>query len=338
MRAHDPLRQEAIIDARAVDARAVDAQAVDAQAVDAQAGAGEMSTPLLAAWFELIKPRITVFVALAAVVGGALGAPATGASLWHLLEGALWVTLTAGAATVFNQVLERDTDALMNRTANRPLVTGRISMRDAILFGTVLVAASIVALATRFSLTAALLSLASLFVYVAVYTPLKRVSSLNTIVGALPGAAPPLLGYTALAGTPGPWGWALFAVIFVWQFPHFMAIAWLYRDDYTAGGHKMLPSLPGGEALAARQAFLYSLAIVPVSIVPAVRGEAGIVFAVGAVLLGLLYVAASVRFALSSHAASARLLVLTSLAYLPLYLSLALLDPVVRSGLVRSFS
>jgi protoheme IX farnesyltransferase len=292
----------------------------------------------LAAWGELLKLRITAFVALAAAVGGALGAPAAGADLARVLEGALWVTLAAGAAGVFNQVFERDTDALMRRTQHRPLPSGRISVRDAILFGTALAAVSTVALALRFSVTAALLSLASLFLYVAVYTPLKRVSSLNTVIGALPGAAPPLLGYAALAGTPGPWGWALFAVIFVWQFPHFMAIAWIYREDYTAGGHKMLPCLPGGEALAARQALLYSLAIVPVSIVPAVRGDAGIVFAVGATLLGLLYVAASLRFALSTHAASARFLVLTSLAYLPLYLSLVLLDPVVRVGLVHSIS
>lgn len=290
-------------------------------------------------WLQLLKPRIATFVALAAAVGGALGATAAGgASLARVFEGALWVTLAAGAAGVFNQVLERDTDALMRRTADRPLPAGRISLRDAILFGTVLAVASTVALATRFSVLSALLSLSSLFLYVVVYTPLKRVSSLNTVVGALPGAAPPLLGYAALAGAPGPWGWALFAVIFVWQFPHFMAIAWLYRDDYAAGGHKMLPSLPGGVPMAARQALLYSLAIVPVSILPAVRGDAGIVFAVGALLLGFAYVGASLRFALSTQAASARFLLLTSLVYLPLYLSLALLDPVVRVGLVHSIS
>ena len=313
--------------------RAHDLVGSDAAQTQAAAASG------FADWLELIKPRIAAFVALAAAVGAALGAQASGgAGLEHVLEGALWVTLAAGAANVFNQVLERDTDALMGRTQARPIPSGRISARDALLFATALAVVSTIALATRFSVLAALLSLSSLFLYVAVNTPLKRVSSLNTIVGALPGAAPPLLGYAALAGAPGPWGWALFAVIFVWQFPHFMAIAWIYREDYAAGGHKMLPSLPGGERVAARQALLYSLAILPVSILPAVRGDAGIVLAAGALVLGLAYVAAALRFLLSTHTASARLLLVTSLAYLPLYLSLALLDPVVRLGLVHSIS
>jgi protoheme IX farnesyltransferase len=168
-----------------------------------------------------------------------------------------------------------------------------------------------------------------------VYTPLKRASSLNTVIGAIPGAAPPLLGYVALAGEPGPWGWALYAVLFVWQFPHFMAIAWLHRADYAAAGLRMLPALPGCERMAARQALAYALAILPVSILPAARGEAGIVFASGALLLGLGYALFAARFALRTSAASARSLVLASLAYLPLFLSLALLDPVVRVALAH---
>jgi heme o synthase len=300
--------------------------------------------PDLGADVELVKPRIALFVALAAAVGGTLGAAAAagpgaalaaGATLARVLEAALWVTLAAASANVLNQVLERDSDRLMRRTRGRPLPTGRVGARNAILFGAALAAASTVGLAVRFTPLAALLSLATLFAYVAVYTPLKRVSSLNTLVGAAPGAAAPLLGYVALAGAPGPWAWALFAVLFVWQFPHFMAIAWIHRADYAAAGMKMLPALPGGEPVAARQALLHALAILPVALVPAARGDAGIVFAVGACLLGLGYVAAAARFALRTDAAGARLLLLASLAYLPLFLSLPLVDPVVRAALAH---
>jgi protoheme IX farnesyltransferase len=223
----------------------------------------------------------------------------------------------------------------MRRTRGRPLPTGRVSARDAILLGAALAALSTAALALRFTYLAALLSLATIFAYVAVYTPLKRASSLNTVVGALPGAAPPLLGYVALAGEPGPWGWALYAVLFVWQFPHFMAIAWLHRADYAAAGLRMLPALPGCERMAARQALAYALAILPVSVLPAVRGEAGIVFAAGAILLGAGYALCAARFALRTSGPSARGLLLASLAYLPLFLSLVLLDPVVRVALAH---
>ena len=139
-------------------------------------------------------------------------------------------------------------DRLMERTQDRPLPAGRISLRDAILLGTVLGVTSVAALGWRFNVLAAALTLATMFAYVAVYTPLKRVSTLNTIIGALPGAAPPLLGYAALAGDVRGWAWALFAILLVWQFPHFMAIAWLYRHDYARAGLRMLPVEVGAAA------------------------------------------------------------------------------------------
>jgi protoheme IX farnesyltransferase len=239
------------------------------------------------------------------------------------------VTGAAAAASVFNQVLERDTDRLMLRTQDRPLPAGRLAARDAILFGALLAAVSISTLAIEFNLLAALLALASLFAYVAVYTPLKRVSTLNTVIGALPGAAPPLLGYVAMAGATGRWAWALFAIVFVWQFPHFMAIAWLHRADYARARLKMLPALPGCERLAARQALSYSIAILPVALLPGAWGDAGSIYSFGAIVLSLGYIAASGRFALAPTTASARSLLFASLAYLPLLLSLVLLDPVV---------
>jgi protoheme IX farnesyltransferase len=300
-----------------------------ATGVDFVARDRSLRTPSRAFDFlALTKPRIGAMVALSAFIGGLL-AEGPHAALGRVGLAALYVTGAAAAASVFNQVLERDTDRLMLRTQDRPLPAGRLSVRDAILFGALLAAVSIAGLAFEFNLLAALLALATLFAYVAVYTPMKRVSTLNTVIGALPGAAPPLLGYVALAGAPGHWGWALFAIVFVWQFPHFMAIAWLHRGDYARARLKMLPALPGCERLGARQALTYSLAMLPVVLLPGAWGDAGIVYCLGAIVLSLAYVAASARFALAPNEKTARTLLFTSLVYLPLVLSLVLLDPVV---------
>lgn len=279
----------------------------------------------------LTKPRIASFVAFSAFVGGLLAAGPS-ADLRRVVEATVWITCSAAAASVFNQVLERDVDLRMERTRMRPLPAGRLSMRDAILFGAVLATVATLGLALRFNLLSALLSLATLVVYVAVYTPLKRASSLNTIVGALPGAAPPLLGCVALAGAPGSWGLALFAIVFAWQFPHFMAIAWLHRADYARAGLKMLPAIPGCERMAARTAFVHSLVLLPIALLPGVWGDAGVVYSASALVLSLAYAASAARFALREDAPSARLVLVVSLAYLPLILTSILLDPVVGVG------
>jgi heme o synthase len=286
------------------------------------------------AWLELFKPRIAGMVGFAACVGALLAA-GPGAELGRVLEAALAITAVAGASAVFNQVLERDTDRLMARTAARPLVTGRLRVRDAILVGALVAAAGTLDLALRFNTLSALLALATLLAYALVYTPLKRVSTLNTLVGALPGAMPPLIGYAALSGSVEGWGWFLFAVLFAWQFPHFLAIAWLYRADYARAGLRMLPCVESSRGLTGRQALLYALVIVPVALVPAVEGVAGPVYALGALLLGLAYVAASLAFALREDARRARLVLYVSLVYLPVLFSLTLLDPVVRAACAR---
>ena len=284
-------------------------------------------------WVTLTKPRIGSFIFLAALIGAAL---ASGQAVPWLsaCEAALYVTFAAAGGSALNQVLERDTDRRMLRTCERPIAAGRIALRDAILFGGALGAAGVLGLALRFNLLAALLACATLCAYVAVYTPLKRVSTLNTIVGALPGASPPLLGYVALAGTTGRWAWALFAVIFVWQFPHFLAIAWLYREDYARAGLRMLPSVPGGLGVASRAALVYALVLVPVALVPAVCGDAGRLYGLGALLASLAYAAAALRFAWKENARNARLVLYVSLVYLPLVLALALFDPVARASAV----
>ncbi len=281
---------------------------------------------------DLFKVRIASFVGVSAFVGGVL---APGGRAWPALEASLWITLSAGAASAFNQVLERETDRRMERTRNRPIPAGRISARDALLVAAAMAAIAVGMLAWRFSTMSALLALATLFAYVAVYTPLKRASTLNTVVGAIPGAAPPLLGYVAIAGYPAGWAWSLFALIFVWQFPHFMAIAWIYREDYARAGLRMLPSEPGAQGLAGRTALVYSLLLLPVTLVPYLRGEAGLVYTIGALALGLVYLAASARFAWKQERDTARRLLLVSLVHLPLVLVLAVLDPV--SGASAAF-
>lgn len=281
----------------------------------------------------LTKPRISVFVWLAALVG-ALLAGGAGSPFLPAAEAAFWVMALASAANAFNQILERDLDRRMERTCERPLPSGRLRPRDAILFATALAVVGTVALATRFGAVSALLGLASLASYTLVYTPLKRVSTFNTLVGAFPGAAPPLVGYAAIAGEPGPWAWAIFAVIFAWQFPHFLAIAWLYREDYRRAGFQMLPAVDGGAGLAGRQAFLYCLVLLPVSLLPVTRGDAGVVYAATAIVFGLAYLVASALFAVRETRARARAVLFSSLVYLPVVLSSILFDPVVREMLL----
>jgi protoheme IX farnesyltransferase len=288
-----------------------------------------LASSSFSAWSTLTKSRITAMVVFSAFIG-ALLASGPGASLPRLAEAALWIGCVAAGSSVFNQVLERDTDRLMLRTAQRPLVTGRVRLRDAIFVGAALALIGTLGLALRFNLLAALLSLATLLAYVLVYTPLKRVSTLNTAIGAIPGAMPPLLGYVALAGNVANWGWYLFAVLFAWQFPHFLAIAWMYREDYARAGMKMLPSLPDTRGMAGRQALLYSLVLVPVSLVPALRSEAGWVYATGALVLGVAYAVSAAAFALAETQRRARAVLFTSLVYLPALFSIVLMDPLVR--------
>jgi protoheme IX farnesyltransferase len=280
----------------------------------------------------LVRPRISAFVVFAAFTGALLGAGPDGA-LGRVALAALLVGLVGASSSVFNQVLERDTDRLMPRTWNRPLPAGRMSVRDAVLFGAVLGIAGVTGLALLFQPLAALLALSTLATYALVYTPLKRHTSLNTVVGALPGAMPPLLGFVAAAGRPGPWGWILFAILFAWQFPHFFAIAWIYREDYRRAGMRMLPCLPGATGLAGRQALAYSLLLLPVSLLPGVRGEAGLVYSLTALVLGLGYTVSSAFFAWRETPARARALLYVSLAYLPLLFSAVLFDPVVSQAL-----
>jgi len=281
-------------------------------------------------WAELFKLRLASLVALAALVGALLGAGDL-AGLGLAVEAAFWITCSAASGCALNQVLERDLDRRMERTIHRPLVTGQIKMRDAVIVAGLLGAVASVGLALRFNLLSAFLALGSLFTYVAIYTPLKRVSAVNTLVGALPGAAPVAIGFVALTGAFGSWAISLFLIIFAWQFPHFMAIAWIYREDYRRAGFAMVPVVPGGGQAAGIQALAHSIVLLPVSLLPSLWQDAGLIYAIGAVALGLIYALASLRFAIVQNHERARSLFVYSLVYLPALFLLILIDLVALS-------
>ncbi len=280
----------------------------------------------LAAFVALTKPRITVMVLVTVATGFFLGA--RGASNPSTLAlTVLGTGLVAGGASALNQVLERSRDRLMRRTAGRPLPTGRVSPAEAAVFGAALAVVGLVTLALAANLTAAAVALATLVLYVFVYTPLKPWTTLNTAIGAVPGALPPVIGWAAATGRLGVEAWALFLIVFLWQFPHFLAIAWVYRDDYARGGHKMLPSVDPTGVLTGRQATSYALALVPAGLLPTVVGLAGGYYFVGALVLGLIYLSSSIRFWSAVSDRSARRLMRVSFLYLPAILALLLLNP-----------
>jgi len=222
--------------------------------------------------------------------------------------------LVAGGAAVLNQLYERDTDALMWRTRLRPLPDGRVSPADARLFGLGLTIAGLLLLAARANLLAAGLAFATVFVYLIIYTPMKLLTPASTLVGAVPGALPALIGWTASHGSVGLGGLTLFAIVFLWQIPHFMAIAWLYRDDYRKAGFPMLSVIDGSGARSGRHAVLFAAALIPVSLAPITAPVSfALVLALGLAQLGL-----AARFAITRSDASARALFIGSITYLPL--------------------
>lgn len=280
----------------------------------------------LSSCYELTKPRITALVVVSAGAGFLLGAASFDFALFaHTMIG---VALVASGTSAMNQVLERDVDALMGRTRSRPLPAGRMGTPSAAVFSGLLAAAGIVWLWTEVNAITAALAFATFVSYDFVYTPLKRVHSLSTVIGAVPGALPILGGWTAATGELGAGGWALFAILFVWQMPHFLALAWLLRDDYEAAGLRML-SVGDGEGRQTRhQTLLYTLTLIPVSLLPSVLGLTGAVYFAVALGLGVYFLWMAIRFARSASSANARGLFRASILYLPLLMAVLVLDKV----------
>jgi heme o synthase len=279
----------------------------------------------LADYVQLTKPRITLMVVLTTFVGYALAANGDwrAATLMATLAGTGLVA--AGAATL-NMVLERQVDGRMQRTSNRPLPAGRLRTVEALGWGLALTWVGLAILAWRSGLLAALVALTTWASYLFLYTPLKTRTSLATIVGAFPGALPPVIGWAAVRGQIEPGAVILFAIMFLWQIPHFLAIAWIFREDYARGGLPMLPVLDPEGRLTGRQAVANSLALLVVSLTPAAAGLAGGWYLAGALVLGTGFTAAAVAAAVSRTMIAARRLFLASLLYLPLLFAILLAD------------
>jgi protoheme IX farnesyltransferase len=280
----------------------------------------------VADYVELTKPRVLVLVLFTVATGTWLAAG--GMSDWTvLLHTLLGTTLVAAGASALNQLLERESDALMRRTENRPLPAGRLQPAEVLLFGCGCGIAGLAYLAVTLRHPLAAVVAGITFVsYVFLYTPLKRRTSLNTLIGAVPGALPPVIGWTAVSGSMDPAVVTLFVIVFLWQVPHFLAIAWIYRDDYARAGLRMLPVVDRDGGMSGRQMMSYCLALIPASLAPALLGVAGPIYLLGAVLLGLGFLSCTISFTRGPSVGRATRVLRASLIYLPALLALLLLD------------
>lgn len=296
-----------------------------AAAAISEASARRGIAGLLSNYCQLTKARLSALVVLTSGAGFALGSGDTihwTTMLWTMLGTAL----AAGSANIFNELWEIERDRRMPRTQSRPLPTGRIGPFHAMILGVTLGSAGLIILDIMASTPAATLALVSLVLYVAVYTPLKPRSTLNTLVGAVCGALPPMIGWVAAAGTFDPGAWILFGILYVWQLPHFFALAWLYREDYQRGGFVMLPAVdPHGE-LTGRVIVLTSAILIPLALALTLQRAAGLVYAGGALALGLLMLGLAAQFHKQRTNVAARKVFLASILYLPLLLALMVLD------------
>jgi protoheme IX farnesyltransferase len=287
--------------------------------------AGEKSA--FTVFSELVKARLSGLVVITTLVGYYAGSPSP-VDYWTMLHAVLGTALVACGAAALNQWIEREQDAKMRRTEGRPLPSGRLSPDAVLIIGASLSIIGLLDLMFAVNKLTAFLGAITLASYLFVYTPLKRVTTLNTLIGAIPGAIPPLMGWTSARGEISAAGWSLFAILFVWQLPHFMAIAWLYREDYARGGFKMLPITdPDGQKTAA-QAVCHSIGLIPVSLFPALLGVAGVVYFAGALLLGIAFLVFAIRFSRGLSPERARHLFIASIVYLPVLLGLLVIDKV----------
>ena len=284
----------------------------------------------LASYWALTKPEVNFLIAITVFAGFCLARPTTLESfpyalLFHTLLGSLLVASGTGA---LNQVIERRFDARMRRTSRRPLVAGSISPVHALWFGILVSLGGASYLVLAVNSLSSLIAVLTLVSYLAVYTPLKRKTPMCTFVGALPGAAPPLIGWAAASGNLSSGAWLLYSMLFLWQFPHFMAIAWMYREDYDRAGYLVLPRCKNRHRFVVFQSLMPALALVLVSLIPALVGDEGRVYFVGAALLGLTFLYCAARFASSRSNVVARKLLLASIIYLPSVFLLMLLDKI----------
>lgn len=279
-------------------------------------------------FLELTKPRIVSLVLITTSVGFYLGSAGL-LDYGLLLQTLIGTALAAGGTLALNQLIEHEDDAKMQRTRTRPLPAARLQPRDALIFGTVITAGGLVYLAGRVNGLSALVTAAIVVSYLFVYTPLKKKTSLCTLVGAVPGALPPVIGWAAVRGSVDVEAWILFAIMFLWQMPHSLAIAWLYREDYRRAGFQLLPVVNPDGRSTGRQVLNNCLALLAVGLLPTLIGLAGPFYFCAALLLGGMFLWYSVRLAVLRSHQAARHLLFASLIYLPILLAIMAFDKVV---------
>jgi protoheme IX farnesyltransferase len=273
----------------------------------------------------LAKPRLNLLVVASTLAGYAM-ADGEPLGLLRICGLALGTGLVAGGASAFNQVYERDIDALMQRTRLRPMPDQRLQPLEAVVFGAAITIIGALMVAAASNVLAAAVALTTVFVYVAIYTPLKRRTPLNTVIGAIPGALPAIVGWAAASGEITAKAWVLFGIMFLWQMPHFLAIAWLCREDYARARLQMLPVLEPDGRSTGRQAVIYGAALIPLSLAPAPLHMAGQTYFLGALVLGVAFLWVTFRFARTRSTRDARRAFFGSLAYLPLLWILMIAD------------
>ena len=279
----------------------------------------------IVSYLELTKPRIAFMLVLTSAAGFYLGS-AGGFNIGLFVNSMLGITLLAFGVATLNQYMERDIDTLMERTAKRPLPAGKLTPMEALVFGIALCGVAEIYLFFLVNVLTAVLGLTVIVGYVLLYTPLKTRTSASTAIGAIPGAMPPLMGWTAAANHIDLSAWALFVLLFLWQFPHFFAIAWMYKEQYAKAGIVMLPVVEKDGSITARQIVLFTVMLLPVSIAPFFLGIAGLIYLVGASLLGIWYLWASIVAARAKTVEQSRKLLLVSVLYLPAIFALMVLD------------
>ena len=284
--------------------------------------------PVLAAYIELLKPNIVSLVLITTVLGYYLGG--NGIDSWFTLMLTLIGTaLTAGGAGALNHYLERDTDSLMKRTRNRPIPAGNISPNNALMFGILLVLSGSTLLVWKVNTLTGFLSILTAFLYVLVYTPMKKITWLNTSIGSIPGAIPPMGGWAAATGHLEMGAWILFFIMFLWQHPHFYAIAWMCKEDYARANFKMLPVIEPDGKRTIQQIFWYLSMLIPVSILPYLYGSSGFVYFSGVLILSFVFLLSAVPMAREKSNKSAKLLLKSSVLYLPGLLFLIVFDKLI---------
>jgi len=281
--------------------------------------------PLFQVLCDLVKARLTFLVLLTTAVGFYLGWRGP-LDLWLMTHALLGTALVACGAAALNQLSEREYDARMRRTADRPLPSGRLQPETVLILGGASSAIGLIYLALAVNPLTSLLGAITLGSYLFLYTPLKRVTWLNTAVGAVPGALPPLMGWVAARGELTAEGGALFGILFFWQIPHFLAIAWLYREEYEKAGFVMLPSVDPGGFRTGRQAVSHTMGLLIVSLTPFLFHLTGVLYVSGALVLGLLFLICAAQFSRQLTLGRARQLFFASILYLPLLLGLMVID------------